>query len=252
MKPDYQNYSLFFRFIETFAPLSYKGIDPFHPLMVELEEMMEINNQFFIIGDLIKINYIFVSKRSTQIMGIDPGDLNPYHLSEAIAQDDQNRLGNIKSMIMKTGSDIFIAEKGKMIISSNHHIRNTQGSYSNILIQRFIFYSTVPYKSVFVIKVHTNIDWFKKIKNSFHFYAGDDLSYFKYPDEKMLSQGNIFSKREFEIITLIASGFESEQIAEKLFLSVHTVNTHRRNILEKSGKSRMSDLIYDLNDRGLL
>jgi DNA-binding CsgD family transcriptional regulator len=53
----------------------------------------------------------------------------------------------------------------------------------------------------------------------------------------MLIKGNIFSGREFEIIKLIQSGLNSEQIAGKLFLSVHTVATHRRNILEKSGKA---------------
>ena len=47
-----------------------------------------------------------------------------------------------------------------------------------------------------------------------------------------------FQIREFEIIKLIESGLSSEQIAEKLFMSRYTVNTHRRNILEKTGKSK--------------
>ncbi len=64
--------------------------------------------------------------------------------------------------------------------------------------------------------------------------------------------GNIFTDREFEIIRLIHGGLDSEQIAEKLFLSKHTVNTHRKNILGKTGKAHISDLIYDLHERGLL
>jgi DNA-binding NarL/FixJ family response regulator len=81
---------------------------------------------------------------------------------------------------------------------------------------------------------------------------GDDLSYFRYPDEKLLQKGNIFSEREFEIIRLIGTGLDSVDIAKKLFISVNTVNTHRRNILEKSGKESISELIYDLKDRGVL
>ena len=65
-------------------------------------------------------------------------------------------------------------------------------------------------------------------------------------------KGNIFSDREFEIIKLIHSGLQSEQIAEKLFLSRHTVNTHRKNILDKTGKAHISDLIYYLQERGQL
>ena len=59
-------------------------------------------------------------------------------------------------------------------------------------------------------------------------------------------------KREFEIIRLIEAGLSTEQIAEKLFLSVYTVNTHRGNILKKTHKSQISDLIYELKERGVL
>ncbi len=41
------------------------------------------------------------------------------------------------------------------------------------------------------------------------------------------------SERENEIITLIAEGQTNEQIAELLFLSKHTINTHRKNIMAK-------------------
>jgi DNA-binding NarL/FixJ family response regulator len=64
--------------------------------------------------------------------------------------------------------------------------------------------------------------------------------------------GNIFYEREFEIIRLLQQGLDSEQIAEKLFLSKHTVNTHRKNILQKSGKTHISELIFDLHERGLM
>lgn len=43
------------------------------------------------------------------------------------------------------------------------------------------------------------------------------------------------SEREQEIITLIAEGYTNSAIAEKLFLSPHTVNTHRKNIMHKLG-----------------
>jgi DNA-binding CsgD family transcriptional regulator len=110
----------------------------------------------------------------------------------------------------------------------------------------------VPYKTVFFLKIHTNIDGYKKIKHGYHYYIGTDLSCFRYPDDKMLMKGNIFSDREFEIIRLIESGLDSEEIADKLFLSVHTVNTHRRNILVKAAKTHISELIYELKDRGML
>lgn len=61
-----------------------------------------------------------------------------------------------------------------------------------------------------------------------------------------------FSDNEFEIIKLIASGMNSEQIAEKKFLSIHTINTHRKNILSKAGEQTMGGLIFKLMKQGLL
>lgn len=41
------------------------------------------------------------------------------------------------------------------------------------------------------------------------------------------------SSREIEILEYIAEGLNSPEIAEKLFISVHTVRTHRKNIIKK-------------------
>jgi len=53
----------------------------------------------------------------------------------------------------------------------------------------------------------------------------------------------LISKRECEIITLIAEGFTNQQIAEKLFLSSHTVNTHRKNIMAKLGVKNTAGIV---------
>ncbi len=47
------------------------------------------------------------------------------------------------------------------------------------------------------------------------------------------SEKETVSLREKEIITLVAKGMTNKEIADKLFLSVHTVITHRKNIARK-------------------
>lgn len=59
---------------------------------------------------------------------------------------------------------------------------------------------------------------------------------------KITEQSNL-SKREFEIIRLIAKGCNSKAIAEQLFISHHTVDTYRRHILEKTGCKNAAELI---------
>lgn len=58
------------------------------------------------------------------------------------------------------------------------------------------------------------------------------------------------SKREREIVRLIAQGYNSVQIGQKLFLSRHTIDTHRRKILEKTGCKNSAELIkYAVNHK---
>ena len=45
----------------------------------------------------------------------------------------------------------------------------------------------------------------------------------------------MLSQRENEILQLLSDGYNSREIADKLFISEFTVQTHRRNMLKKMG-----------------
>lgn len=53
----------------------------------------------------------------------------------------------------------------------------------------------------------------------------------------------ILSKRELEILNLITKGKLSKEISEQMCISVHTVNTHRQNILKKLNVSNSHEAI---------
>lgn len=62
--------------------------------------------------------------------------------------------------------------------------------------------------------------------------------------EKIVSCDGIrISSREVEIIQLIANGLTNKQIADKLFLSTHTITTHRKNIMNKVGVNNTAGLV---------
>ena len=43
------------------------------------------------------------------------------------------------------------------------------------------------------------------------------------------------SQREREVLVLVAQGMQNKEIADKLCISVHTVMSHRKNIVAKTG-----------------
>jgi DNA-binding NarL/FixJ family response regulator len=56
-------------------------------------------------------------------------------------------------------------------------------------------------------------------------------------------EGLNVTDREMEIITLIAEGYSNKEVADKLFLSTHTVTTHRKNIMNKLGVNNTAGLV---------
>jgi len=55
------------------------------------------------------------------------------------------------------------------------------------------------------------------------------------------------TQREKEIARLVSQGFNSKQVAHKLFISSETVRTHRKNMLQRNNLSSFNQLIYYLN-----
>ena len=59
------------------------------------------------------------------------------------------------------------------------------------------------------------------------------------------------TKREVEILRLIAQEFSNAEIAEKLFISIRTVDTHRRNLIEKLEVKNTAGLVRYALKNGL-
>jgi DNA-binding NarL/FixJ family response regulator len=63
---------------------------------------------------------------------------------------------------------------------------------------------------------------------------------------------NGLTGREKEILTHIAQGLSNQQIAEKLYISIKTVQTHRAHILEKLGLHDRTELVRYAIRKGLI
>jgi ATP/maltotriose-dependent transcriptional regulator MalT len=67
-----------------------------------------------------------------------------------------------------------------------------------------------------------------------------------------VSEINPLSQREFEVLKLIALGNSNQQIAEQLFISLHTVKTHARRIHGKLGVERRTQAVAKAKRLGVL
>lgn len=70
--------------------------------------------------------------------------------------------------------------------------------------------------------------------------------------EKQVSNLTELSSREKEILILIAYEYNTAEIAEKTFISLNTVNTHRKNLLSKLNAKNTAGLVKYAVENGLV
>ncbi len=248
----HHDYKMFHDFIAKYNEQGFLNIDRQDPFMIDMEQKLKENNQFFYIADLMQVKLLFTSEGSQEIIGIPQESVNPYTFFEFAHPEDQEQLNRAQTKLYQEGQELFNRRKEMFIVSVQIKESNNAGQYIDLLLQTFSFYSEVPGKTVYTMIVATELSGVKINKGQYHYYAGSDLSMFRYPDEALLKEGHEFSARELQILQLISEGKGSWQIADKLSLSVNTVNTHRRNILKKSKKTTTQDLVIELQHKGLL
>jgi DNA-binding CsgD family transcriptional regulator len=246
------DYSIFFDFIRNYLPHGFLSIQRNDPFILSIEESLQQRRQFFFIGDIIQLKIIFTSSGSTDLLGVHPEQLDPSTFYTRTSSDILLRHNIARTKLFNLGQELFISKQPYCILSTNLRFKNASGNFSEYLVQCYLFYSETPYPTVYLLQVVTDIEDMNPIKYGYHYYLGTDKSYFRYPDIQLLTAGNVFSKREYDIVNLLAEGRNSHQIADKLFLSIHTVNTHRRNLLKKSGKTSTNELILSLKERGVI
>lgn len=71
-------------------------------------------------------------------------------------------------------------------------------------------------------------------------------------EKKSNSPAVSLTPREIDIVRLLAKEMTNEKIAEELFISYRTVETHRKNIMQKTGAKNLAGLINFAHSNGLL
>lgn len=78
------------------------------------------------------------------------------------------------------------------------------------------------------------------------YYSEELMAIFarKYAEpEKKNDPDAALTKRELEVLQLIAEGLTDQEIADKIFLSIRTINWHRANLISKTGSKNTVNLI---------
>ena len=97
----------------------------------------------------------------------------------------------------------------------------------------------------YVLKKDTHKELLKAIREvqSGRVYLSNDINRILITNLQNPDEGKLLTDREREIVKLIAKEYSNKDIAEALFISERTVETHRKNIFKKTGTNSLVGLI---------
>ncbi len=202
-----------------------------------------------------------VSPGVEKLLGVRPEDFSIRVLSQIIHPDDVEFFLKCEDVVAYFLKNCIPPEK--MVhykISYCLREKTKHRGYRLFLLQTITIQTTPEGALLKVFGSHTDISHITEVNNhklsliglngepSFHsidVFSDEVLDGYKpYSSEGRLSDCP-FSKRELDIVRLLSSGLNTEEIATKLFVSRNTVESHRRNILRKCDAKNTVQLVAD-------
>lgn len=223
---------------------------PFRQKIVdELAYSFAIGDFYYYVVDFSTLQMLYVSESVKQVLGVEA----PYFTVDKIL--DIMHPEDVRMMRVKEEAAMnFLFNKIKPEDIPEYkviymmRILDKNGNYKKILHQARAIRMSDNNKIEWVLGIHSDISGLgipfdhkiSLLSHSRPSFIAMDPNELTYEDHSI---PQLFTKQEQKIIFLLAEGKKPGEIAVLLHLSEHTVKTHRKNILQKSGRKNTPELI---------
>ncbi len=217
------------KFVES--DLDYNLLESHRPF---LHRLSKVGNSGITVFDMYKKEHVFASYNFGELFGYDMSmvdNVGTEYFDSRVHPEDLIELTRNGISLLKYFYQIPNDERSNYKFVSEYRILGIGEKYIRIIEQQQALeldkYGNIWLGlSVLDVSPNQNTDQAVKMQviNCKTGQILPSVSEIKNPE---------LSKREVEVLSLVKKGFLSKEISERLFISVHTVNTHRQRILEK-------------------
>ncbi len=138
----------------------------------------------------------------------------------------------------------------QVVFSFNIRVKDSDGNYMTLLLKSIIVEED-PASALVVLTNIFDITGHHKDNSVTYTIESNNADGLTGQVAKLLHKDSFHPKekiaglteRESEILHYICEGYSSKQIANKLGVSIYTINNHRKNILRKTGQSTVSGIV---------
>lgn len=216
-----------------------------------LDQLIPHSATFFCVTNTSTQSFEYVSKNFEPTMMIDftqmvEGGMK-FWWSQMHPEEMSTWLQSLKDLMVFTMENIALEDRRRMTYTWNYRAKDGHGIYKNIIQHTTPMFFDEEGKPIVglahysVLEAHEilPIQATAKILNASDEY--ETLFYQTYGGQKLLVED--ITNRERDILRLISFGHTNDEISDKLNISVHTVKTHRKNVMSKTGSKNTTQLI---------
>ena len=246
---------------------SYEHLFAERQIVISSEKIDTVLNSFFFPGpfyfyllDFPSLELSYVHPNIEKILGIPTGEASIDALAEHVHSDDAEHFIKCEKLAQHFLFNVIQPEQIKRYkVSYCFRMRTKSGQFHLFLQQAIAIALDDDHRIAKVLGVHCDINHLTDKNNhkiSFigmngeEDYLGIDVN--NSPVKSLNNNGNPLTKREQQIVSMLAEGWTSKDVAETLFVSPDTIRTHRNNIRKKLGVKNTSQMVAACIRRGLI
>ncbi len=212
-----------------------------------LDQMAAIKNSGISVFDFHKKEHIYNSNNMHNLFGYDLKKIEElgtkYYDSRIHPEDYLSLLKNGLALI-KYYFSLPASERKDFKLQNEYRILNAQDKYIKVIEQQQVLELDTQgnlWLALSVLDISPNQDLIDGIISQLVNIKTGEIKQFELV-EKSTDRVEL-SKREKQILSYVKEGLLSKEISSNLSISVHTVNTHRQNILKKLGANNSFEAV---------
>lgn len=213
-----------------------------------LQQLAQVGNSGITVFDMCHCKHVFTSYNFGDLLGHDLNEierLGNEYFNSRIHPDDFITLTLNGIALLKYFYQLPTEHKRDFKLINEYRILNIENQYIQVIEQHQVLEMDARgnvWLSVAIIDISPNQDINRSVNSQLvNFKTGKIYPFLT--ESSRLSDENRLTPREKEVLQLVKDGYLSKEISDKLSISVHTVNTHRQNILEKLGVDNSMEAI---------
>jgi len=239
-------------------PSDYETAQHYFEKTKHLHSSLDLLNQansFFYWFDFVRMKYLFVNSNIEKVTGYTAKEWingGPGFAFSTVYEEDVVRLQACHKELFRYFYSLSIHERNRVRYGYETRIVTKYKKVIWIIQQGSFIEIDQEGKPIISFDVTLDITDFKKDNKVMSLNMINDTTNEKHIVHFPISGDEIFSFREKEILHCLEKRMSSKEIADILEISVHTVDTHRRNMIKKSKCYDTSELIIYAKNNGLI